>query len=136
MLRQRASRKAAAAVELALLLPIIMFLFVAALDYGRISYYSQILANCARSGALYASDPYAPTAARYRSVAEAALAEATDLTPKPTITWYYEPGSNGRTYVVVTAAWTFQTLISYPGIPHTVALQRIVRMPLAPAAPQ
>lgn len=130
------SRSGVTAVELALLLPLLMFLFVIALDYGRIFYYSQILANSARSGALYASDPYSPLANRYSSIPEAALAEARDLTPQPTITWSRESGADGRSYVVVTASWTFKTLISYPGVPETVALERTVRAQIAPAAPQ
>lgn len=129
-------RRGVAAVELALLLPLLLFLLVVACDYGRIFYYSQILVNCARSGALYASDPYSPAAARYSSVTEAALAEATDLSPQPTVSWRYEAGPNGRTYVSVTAAWTFRTLINYPGIPTSVTLQRTVRVAVAPAAPQ
>ncbi|MCS7159184.1 MAG: hypothetical protein RMJ19_01825 [Gemmatales bacterium] len=64
------------------------------------------------------------------------MAEAGDLNPRPTTSWRYESGSQGRTYVVVTASWTFRTLVSYPGIPQSVALQRSVRVPVAPAAPQ
>lgn len=137
MSKQPEQRRAVAAVELALLLPLLVFLFVLALDYGRIFYYSQILTNCARSGALYASDPYSPVTKRYTSIAEAALAEASDLDPKPAITWRYEAANNGdKTHVIVTVSWTFRTLISYPGIPDTVTLQRTVTMPVAPAAPQ
>lgn len=132
---RRRQRSGVATLELALLLPLLMFLFVLALDWGRIFYYSQILENCARNGALYGSDPYSPVVKSYRSVTEAALAEASDLLPKPRITWRYEAHSSGRTNIVVTASWTFQTLANYPGIPTTTALQRSVRMPVAPAAP-
>jgi Flp pilus assembly protein TadG len=134
--KRRKQRPATATVELALVLPLLMFLFVVALDYGRIFYYSQILENCARSGALYGSDPYSPLTLTYSSIRDAALAEAADIRPAPEITWRYETDGSARTYIVVTAAWTFETLTNYPGIPNRVALQRRVRMPVAPAAPQ
>ena len=50
-------RHAAAAAELAILLPFLAFAFVIAVDWSRIFYYSVIVTNCARNGALYASDP-------------------------------------------------------------------------------
>ncbi len=55
---ERRSRRAAAALELALVLPILAFLLVVIVDFCRVHYYSVTLSNCARSGALYASDPY------------------------------------------------------------------------------
>src|SRR4051794_11952174 len=55
--RKRRARFGAAAVELAVLLPFLAFLFVIAVDWSRIFYYSVIVTNAARNGALYASDP-------------------------------------------------------------------------------
>jgi Flp pilus assembly protein TadG len=43
-------RRGAATVELAVLLPVIAFLFVIAVDYARVFYYSQVIENCARQG--------------------------------------------------------------------------------------
>ena len=55
-------RRGAAVVELALLLPFLTFLLLITIDYCRLFYYSQVVTNCARNGAVFASDPFALTA--------------------------------------------------------------------------
>lgn len=126
-------RRASATVELAVLLPFLMFMFVVTIDYCRVFYFSIILANCARNGAVYGSDPYtaANMSAPYNSVEVAALADATDLSPQPTVQTTY--GSN---YVEVSVSYPFKTLTSYPGIPAQIDLKRTVRMQLAPTNPK
>src|SRR5688572_33369045 len=79
-------RRGAAVVELALLLPLLVFLFLVAADFARVFYYSLTLTNCARAGALYASDPATMLESPYPNVQAAALADAANITPKPTIT--------------------------------------------------
>src|SRR5262249_3064330 len=58
-------RRAAAAVELAVLLPFLMFLFVIAVDWSRVFYASVIVSNCARNGALSACDPTTQASSPY-----------------------------------------------------------------------
>jgi Flp pilus assembly protein TadG len=48
-------RPGAAATELALLLPFLGLMFVAALDFGRVFHATQTLQACAQAGALFAS---------------------------------------------------------------------------------
>src|SRR4029077_17550677 len=79
-------RPGAATVELAVLLPFLVFLFVLAVDWARVFYYSVIITNSARQGALYAGDPLAQSQSPYTSVSDAALADASDLQPSPTVT--------------------------------------------------
>src|SRR4051812_16370068 len=62
---RRATRPGAAALELALLLPFLAFLFVIAIDWSRVFYYSLVVDNCARNGAVYSSDPYALVVSPY-----------------------------------------------------------------------
>jgi Flp pilus assembly protein TadG len=133
-MRKRANheRKAAAAVELAVLLPILAYLFVIAVDYGRIIYYSQIIENCARQGALWASDPKAPAYNLYTNVTDAALADAPSLSPKPTVTSGSGTDSAKNNYVTVTVKWTFTTITNYPGAPSSLTLTRTVQMRSAP----
>ncbi len=50
-------RRGVAVVELAVLLPLLVFLFVVTVDFARVYYFSLTLQNCARAGAMYASDP-------------------------------------------------------------------------------
>jgi Flp pilus assembly protein TadG len=50
----RDTRRGAAAVELALLLPVLVFCSMMSVDFARVAYVQVTLQNCARNGALYA----------------------------------------------------------------------------------
>jgi Flp pilus assembly protein TadG len=131
--RRPARRKAVAAVELAVLLPFLAFIFVVTVDFSRIFYDSLILANCARNGALYGCAN--PTNAQDTAgIQNAALADATNLTPAPTVTSTTGTNSDGN-YVQVTVTFTFQTLTNYPGIPNSITLTRTVQMRVTPVLP-
>src|SRR5262245_49516945 len=69
-------RRGAAAVEAAILLPFLLFLFLVAVDYCRLFYFSQVVTNCARNGAAYLSDPVIAAQSPYPTVQEAAKADA------------------------------------------------------------
>ena len=131
----RLRRSGTAVVELALLLPLLVFLFLIAADVARIFYFSLTLTNSARAGALYASDPATIPESPFPNVQAAALADATNLSPPPTITQTMGADASGRPYVEVTAAYTFNTITGFPGIPNTIQLQRSVRMYVAAATP-
>jgi len=128
-------RRGAAVVELAVLLPLLVFLFVITVDFARIYYFSVTLQNCARAGALYASDPYVADESAFASTQAAALSDAKNLTPQPTVTSANGVDSSGRPYVEVTAAYTFQSIASFPGVPTQVNLSRKVRMNVAAISP-
>jgi Flp pilus assembly protein TadG len=130
--RSNYRRTAAATVELALLAPFLVFLFVISVDFARIFYYSQIIENCARQGALYASDPKAPANNLYASLNAAALADAGDLNPQPTVASTTGNDAAGNPYVSVTVSWNFRTITNFPGVPYNVALTRTVQMREAP----
>ena len=96
-------RSGAAAVELAILLPLLVFLFVVAVDFSRVFYYTLTITNCARNGAIYASDPVAAAESPYGSVQDAALATATDWASPPTVSApSYGSNADGSRYVEVT----------------------------------
>lgn len=124
-------RGGVAAVELALLLPLLAFLFAIAVDFARIFYYSQIIENCARNGAICGSN-LTSAQSPYSSIQDAALADAANLTPQPTVTSTNGTDAGGNPYVQVTVSWQFQSLTSLPGIPSTVNLSRTVQMRVAP----
>jgi Flp pilus assembly protein TadG len=130
--RTNHERKAAAAAELAILLPFLLFLVVIAVDYARIFYFVQIIENCARQGAIFASDPQAPDANLYSSVQAAALADATNLSPQPTASSATGTDSAGNPYVSVTVTWTFNTITTYLGVSSSISLSRTVQMRTAP----
>jgi Flp pilus assembly protein TadG len=129
--RRQAASRGAAAVELAVLLPVLGFLLVVTVDYARVFYYSLTITNCARNAAYYECDPAARAESPYASARDAALADAGDLKPAPTVTT-----STGAGQVAVTVTYPFQTIMNYPGVPKTINLARTVRMDLAPAVPK
>jgi Flp pilus assembly protein TadG len=133
---RKGPRKGVGAVELAVLLPLLAFLFVIAVDFGRIFYYSLTVENCARNGALYGSDPFAASQSPYTSISDAALADATNLQPQPTVTSINGTDSSGNPYVEVNVSWTFASVTNFPGVPTTTNLSRTVRMRVAPITPK
>src|SRR5947209_20034997 len=112
-----ASRRGAATVELAFVLPFLTVMFIMAVDYARVFYYAQIVENCARNGAYYASN-YSPQIYAYPDVASAVAEDAKDLTPAPSVTTRYSANADGpytstlRTtgFVEVTVSWSFNSL--------------------------
>ena len=130
--RTHNSGRGAAAVEFAVLLPFLLFVLVLSVDFARIFYFSQVITNCARNGAAWASDPSAPAYNLYSSVSQAALADATNLSPQPTVTSSTGTDASGNAYVSCTVSWQFHTFTSFPGVPN-VTLNRTV---VARSAPQ
>ena len=110
------------------MLPLIALLFVIAVDFGRVFYVSLTLQNCARAGAIYASDPHVANESPFDSVEDAALSDATNLSPQPTISTDTGTDANGRDYVEVTAACTYRLITRIPGTSGELNLTRLVRM--------
>jgi Flp pilus assembly protein TadG len=108
-----------------------MFLFVITVDFARIFYYSQTVENCARNGAIYASN-LVTSQSPYSSLEEAARADAPNLDPPPTVTSVSGTDDAGNPYVRVTVTWQFQTVTRLPGVPSTVEISRTVQMRVAP----
>jgi len=124
-----------ASVELALVLPLLALFFLIAVDFARLYYHYNIVTNCARNGALYGSDPTAAPESHYATLQDAALADASDLNPQPTVTSGNGTDSAGNPYVEVTVVYPFQTISNYPGLPNPINLSRTVRMRVASAIP-
>jgi Flp pilus assembly protein TadG len=130
-LRER--RRGAAAVELAVLLPFLCFVFVASVDFCRVYYYSITVSNCARNGAAYGSVD--KTRARDTGgIRTAAEADASfNLDPKQL---NVSSSTDAATsYVEVTVNYPFTTITEYPGIPRQMNLSGTVRMDVVPAIP-
>jgi Flp pilus assembly protein TadG len=128
-------RRAAAVVELAMLLPLLIFLFIISVDFARVYYYSLTLTNCARAGAMYASDPSTAAESPFANVTAAALADATNITPTPTVQSATGVDLNGQAYAEVTVKYTFKTLTGFPGVPNELLLSRTVRMNVSASTP-
>jgi len=153
MRRKHRARRAAAAVEFAVLAPFLVFMFVIAVDWARVFYYSIAVRNCARNGALYLSQKQSAktTSAPYTDsgyvnlyvssaspVTAAALADAPDLTPAPTVTSTTGSDSYGS-YVEVTVSYTFRSVTDFSvgifAVPSSTNVARTVRMYVPPESP-
>jgi Flp pilus assembly protein TadG len=128
-------RRGVAVVELAVLLPLLVFLFVVAVDFARVYYFSLTLQNCARAGAMYASDPLVADESPFASTKEAALSDATNLSPAPKITQTSGKDASGRPYVEVTAEYKFQSITGFLGLPKLMNISRSIRMYTAAITP-
>jgi Flp pilus assembly protein TadG len=124
-----ARRRATAAVEAAILLPTLVLLALITFDYCRVFQYAEVLANCARAGAVYSVDPYGQQfqTPAFSSWQDAAKAEWPYDPNLLTLTKTPSTGADGHNYVDVQAQYTFNTVVSYLGIPATVNLSRTVR---------
>jgi Flp pilus assembly protein TadG len=133
--KSRRTRRGVAAVEFALLLPVLMLLFVLAVDFSRVYYSALTVTNCARAGAIWASDPQTQSESPFASLSAAALADASDLSPTPTVTSATGTDSLGQSYVEVTVTYNFKSISNYLGSQGDVTLARKVRAPVAPTIP-
>ena len=149
----KSRRSGAAAAELAVFLPVLAFLILGCLDFGRFAYTYIALTNSARSGAFYGvMNPYkSSTEATWLTNIQSYARQQMNLSPDPnltidTSTLTKSTAGNGDTIysnsdiivtiekatgerrVSVTAHYTFKTLISYPGMPSSVSMQRQVVM--------
>ncbi len=133
-------RRGGAATELAVWLPLLVFVLIVAIDFCRLFFSYTIITNAARNGALWASDPYAngtrTSQSPYTTVQDAALADANNLNPaltaanvtsSPTIP--PPPPTGGL--VSVTVQYQFNMISTYLGFSN-VNLSRTVWMRVAP----
>ncbi len=86
----RRTRRGGAIVELALALPLLLVILLICVDGCRLFFAYTTVTNAARNGALWASDPLAngtasPSQSTYATVTAAALADASNLNPAPTV---------------------------------------------------
>jgi Flp pilus assembly protein TadG len=133
--RVRRPRRAAAVVELAILLPLLTFLFVIGTDFARVYNPAITIMNCARNGAMYGSQ--SPTQALDDTgIRAAALADAGDLSPPPTVAIRRFKDASEITYIEVSVSTQFKTVTRYPGVPSPLTLTRTVQMRVTPANPQ
>ena len=133
--RHAGARAGASAVELALVLPLLAAFFLFTVDFARLYYHFTIVTNCARAGALYAADSTAAAESPYADYTAAALADAADLVPQPSVSSANGVDAEGNAYVEVTVSYPFTTISGYPGLPNPVNVTRTVRARVAPAMP-
>lgn len=127
------SRRAATALELVCILPVLLGIVLGAVDFGRHAQYENILSNAARVGAHYgATHRLTPlTAPAWEAelmiaVQEEAahLSEFDDSLLEIEIDNFAQPDGTRR--VEVEVAYPFETVVNWPGLPSRVDLRRRV----------
>jgi Flp pilus assembly protein TadG len=139
--RYRKNRKGNSFIEVALLLPVLLLLCCGTMDFARVVYAGVEIASAARAGVQYGA--LTPGHSGDASgMVSAALADAADLGSSVTASARNYCACSGSTvdcsstcsgetpegYVSVTANYTFNTLLSYPGVPSRVVLSRTAKM--------
>jgi Flp pilus assembly protein TadG len=133
-------------VELALCMTVLSLVLLVASDFGRMFYAAITVYDAARAGAQFGSQSLI-TAANTAGITSAATKDATNLTLSsgyPTASQCtcvststtvaicassYNCSDNPQaTYVTVTVAAPFTTLVSYPGLPNPVTLTGTAKM--------
>jgi Flp pilus assembly protein TadG len=128
-------RPGAAAVEFALILPVLALLVLGCVDLGRFAYNYIAVQNAARAGAAYGiMHPYpnAGTPAWQTAVQQAAVDEMSQQTGFVSTDLNVQSASindgNGLWRVQVTVSYPFQTLVSWPELPTNLTLRSQVIM--------
>ncbi|MCL9781417.1 pilus assembly protein [Vibrio sp. S4M6] len=141
--------KGIAAVEMTLVLPVLLFIFIAITDAGRMMYASITNSSAARNAAGYGAQSSAH-AVDSNGIETIALGDAVNLEIDANNTSHVDvtsrrfcrcPGSSTEVsctanacptttqiYVEVTTTRDFRTIIDYPGIPDQVALTDTAEM--------
>jgi Flp pilus assembly protein TadG len=127
-------RRGLAASELAVILPLLVFLFVLAVDFGRVFYFEFIVINAARCGALHGSTD-ANHAADSAGIALKARAEASNLDPLLLqVASTTGTDSAGNPCIDVTVSYPFRMITTYLTSSNLNVSARI-RMRVGPMLP-
>jgi Flp pilus assembly protein TadG len=127
--------RGAAAIEFAIVLPILLMVLLGATDFGRFSYSAIAVSNAARSGAAFGSmNPLDSntqaawhSAVRQATVDELSQSPAFDIS-KLTVTATSTTESGGLRRVSVQVTYPFRTIIAWSFIPSSLNLQHTVVM--------
>jgi Flp pilus assembly protein TadG len=128
-------QRGAAALEFAVLLPFLLLMVVAGVDFARVYYYHLTLNNAARNGAVYASS-HPDRAVNTEGIKQVVLDDTKNFTPDPTVSSNTTMDAYGTMFVTVTASWDFYTVIDYPGMSPRYTLTQSVEMRVANKAPK
>ena len=131
--KANAPRSAAVAVEFALALPILMLLAVGSVDFGRIPFFHQVVANAARTGAetgatqQFTSFTRSTWEAGIRAAVESEMANIPSYnSSKLVFSLTTTTNSDGLARIVVEVSYPFESIIIWPGMPHEVQLHKRV----------
>jgi Flp pilus assembly protein TadG len=140
----KANRKGTSLIETALLIPLMLLMCCGTMDFARIVNAGITVANSARAGVQFGALT-AGNSGNTAGMVQATLNDAADLGVSnitATARNFCEctdgsgevdctttcSGATPSGYVSVTAAYTFNTLVPYPGVPQSTVLTRTANM--------
>ena len=131
----RASRTGIAAVEFAIVLPVLMFFFGTGVDFARAFYANLIITNASRNAALYGcNNP--TTAADTVGIQNVALTDTTDLGSSVTVTSSTFTDTTGTEYVQVGVSYPFTPITPFAGFTSSLTLNQSTTMRVEPTTPR
>jgi Flp pilus assembly protein TadG len=131
------SRDGAATLETAIVLPTLLLIMLGAADFGRFATVAMAVNAAARAGAYYgAINPYNSTS---QSAFSTGLNQAVtnEMQSMYNSTYgasslsvaYLKTNDSGTSWrIQVTVSFPFQTIVTWPGIPHTMTITDSVQM--------
>jgi Flp pilus assembly protein TadG len=152
-LNKAPKRRGASALELALLLPFLVFVLLAAIDFARVFYYTIVIDNCCHNAAIFGSQTYdnqnqqwignsqywqGPTSQMISTEQAAGDVDGANLNPAlagSNVSVTSGTDANGNAVNNVTITYTFNTITRFPWIPSTVTISRTTQVRVAPATP-
>lgn len=111
--RKSAFRQGVAAVEMAILLPLLVLIFTGMIEYGRLVWHYDALAKATRDAARYLADETAPITPAMQATAKgmvgdaAAAAGVEGLVPESNVAASCAPNCNNPETVTVAVAYSF-----------------------------
>jgi hypothetical protein len=154
LLLKKKVRRGTAVVELALLLPFLVFIFLVSVDFARIIYYTIVIDNCCHNASIFGSQTYdnqnqqwignaqywqGPSNQMVSTEQAAADVDGTNLSPVLSTSNVSVTGgqdSSGNAVNIVTITYTFNTITRFPGLPSTLTIKRSSQVRVAPATPK
>jgi Flp pilus assembly protein TadG len=139
--RRACSAEGTSMIELAIVLPFFLLLFVGAVDFGRLYYLSIEISQAAQAGALYGvqnpgdvtgmqntSQAAATNVANLSATATYGCECSDGSSPTPSCTSPPSCTTNYVNYVDVQALASYVPIFRYPGLPPAMTISKEVRM--------
>lgn len=141
LLKRLGQTEGSSFIELALLLPFLLLLFVGAVDLGRLYFMCVEVTGAAQAGAIYGIQNPSDTSGM-QSAASAGAASLSGISTSATYGCECSDGTNGSAscgttptctynyvnYVDVVSSVQYVPIFNYPGLPPTVTVSREARM--------
>jgi Flp pilus assembly protein TadG len=148
-----AARHGVAAAEFAILLPFLVGLFLFAIDFARILFYTITIETALQNGALFGSRSFdnqnqqwignvqywqGPNGQLVSQENVTSELDTTNLNPalsNANINVTGGTDADGNPVNIVTITYTFNTFVPYPGVPSPVTITRTAQVRIAPPTP-